>query len=63
MRLLEFFSTVNEQFTTDQSSLKNYLSDPSEMNLDPYMHWDDMIVWLDEYHPEISAKIHREDPS
>lgn len=63
MRLLEFFSTVNEQFTTDQSSLKNYLSDPSEMNLDPYMHWDDMIVWLDEYHPEISAKINREDPS
>lgn len=62
MRLLEFFTTIDEQFTTDQSSLKNYLSDP-HVEIDPYWHWDALLDWLDENHPELAAKIDRDEPS
>jgi len=51
-----------EQFTSDQTALKRYLSS-DRMELDAYMHWDFMLEWLDEHYPEVAAKIDRDEPS
>ena len=55
------FLGLSEQFTRDQTALRNYLSS-DRMELDVFLHWEVMLDWLDENHPEISAKIGREDP-